>query len=233
MWNNYGNYFREHDPYGHLRSIHNCLRVFDHRESWITHVSYQRVDLYKTAEDADSLREKYGKPVVLDEIAYEGNIQCGWGNISGEEMNRRFWEGAMRGAYPGHGETFLSDDGILWWSHGGSLKGESWKRVNFLLKILNDTPGHGLKRISKEWDCVSAVCQDDTLEAETGYRIDYFSFMCPGFREFQMEDDFLYEVEVIDTWNMTITKVGTFSGKFKIELPGIPYMAIRMRKVLL
>ncbi|MCR4679911.1 MAG: DUF5605 domain-containing protein [Lachnospiraceae bacterium] len=232
VWSFYGNYFKEHDPYGHLRSIHNCLRVFDHSEPWITHVSYQRTDLYKTAEDTDGLRDKYGKPVVLDEIAYEGNIQCGWGNIPGEEMVRRFWEGAMRGGYPGHGETFLNDEGILWWSHGGKLRGESWKRVKFLLKILSETPGHGLKKVPAEWDCVTAVCEDDALEAETGYRIDYYSFMRPGYREFNIKDDSLYEVELIDTWDMTVKKVGTFSGKFKIELPGKPYMAIRLKKVL-
>ena len=44
-------------------------------------------------------------PIVLDEIAYEGNIQHGWGNIPGEELIRRFWEGALRGGYPGHGDS--------------------------------------------------------------------------------------------------------------------------------
>lgn len=230
VWDFYGNFFLEHDPYNHLRSIHNCLRLFDHSAPWITHVSYQRMDLYKTAEDTDGLRERYRKPVVLDEIAYEGNIQCGWGDITGEEMVRRFWEGAMRGGYPGHGETFLDKEGILWWSHGGKLKGESWKRVKFLRSILSDTPGLGLKKVRAEWDCVTAVCEDDALEEETGYRIDYFSFMRPGFREFNMKDGCDYTVEVIDTWNMTVTKVGTFNGKFKIELPGRPYMAIRIKK---
>ena len=51
------------------------------------------------------------KPVVLDEIAYEGNIQHGWGNISGEELVRRFWEAAVRGGYPGHGETYMRSVG--------------------------------------------------------------------------------------------------------------------------
>lgn len=230
-WDHYGNFFMKNDPYNHLRSVHNCLRLYDHSKDWVTHVSYQRMDLYKTAEDTDSLREKYHKPVVLDEIAYEGNIQCGWGDITGEEMVRRFCEGIFRGGYPGHGETYLSDDNILWWSHGGKLKGESHKRVKFLLSILRETPGYGLKYVRKEWDCVSAVPENDEIAAETGYRIDYFSFMRPGFREFDFKDDCEYEAEIIDTWNMTIKKVGTFKGSFRIDLPTKQYLAIRIKKV--
>lgn len=229
-WDRYGRFFLEKDPYNHPRSIHNCLRLFDHSKPWVTHVSYQRVDLYKTAEDTDGLRDKYQKPVVLDEIAYEGNIQCAWGDITGEEMVRRFYEGALRGGYPGHGETYLSDDNILWWSHGGKLKGESSKRVKFLLSILKETPGLGLKYVKKEWDCITAVPEDDEIAEETGYRIDYYSFMRPGFREFDFKDDKERDVEIIDTWNMTIKKVGTFKGKFRVDLPTKQYLAIRLRK---
>ena len=50
---------------------------------------------------------RWGKPVVVDECAYEGDIDQGWGNITGEELVRRFWEGAVRGGYVGHGETYL------------------------------------------------------------------------------------------------------------------------------
>lgn len=231
-WEFYGNYFKEHDPYNHLRSIHNCVRLYNHHKEWITHVSFQRVNLYKTAEAASDLRAKYEKPVVLDEIAYEGNIQYGWGNITGEEMVRRMWEGALRGGYPGHGETYLSKDDILWWSHGGKLKGTSWKRVAFLRKILKETPGHGLKYKNMDWDLVCGVPEDDAAFEETGYRIVYFGFMRPSFREFNIRDGFEYTAEVIDTWNMTIKPVeGVFSGSFKIDLPGRQYMAIRLWKV--
>ena len=96
----------------------------------------QRLDLHLSSECTDAWRARYQNPVVLDEIAYEGNIQHGWGNISAQELLRRFWEAACRGGYPGHGETYLSEDGVLWWSHGGKLKGESWKRFAFLLQIL-------------------------------------------------------------------------------------------------
>jgi len=231
-WEMYGDILVRHDPYGHPRSIHNCHTHYDHTRGWVTHCSIQRTDIYKGAEEVNQWRERYGKPVVMDEIAYEGNIQHGWGNITGEEMLRRFWECAVRGGYPGHGETYMNENDVLWWSHGGRLHGESWKRVNFLRYILGQTPGLGLKPYVKKdfWDCVCAVPENDALAESTGYRLYYFSFMRPSFREFYFDDTTPYCVEVIDTWNTTLEPVGTFTGKFKVPLPGRQYMAIRIRK---
>ena len=81
-WERYASILLEKDPYRHLRGIHHCMTPYDHNRPWITHVSYQRIDLYKCAEEVDQYRQKWQKPVVLDEIAYEGNIESGWGNIS-------------------------------------------------------------------------------------------------------------------------------------------------------
>ena len=68
------------------------------------------------------------------------------------------------------------------------------------------------------------------MAEETGYRLCYYSFMRPSFREFHLDDDSRWEVEVIDTWNMTIEKRGVFTGRFRVDLPSRPYMAIRLRK---
>ena len=80
----------------------------------------------------------------MDEIAYEGNIQHEWGDISGKELTRRFWEAACRGGYATHGETYLSPDNILWWSHGGVLHGESPERIKFLKEIFRRDTGNRL-----------------------------------------------------------------------------------------
>ena len=229
-WERYAAIICEKDVYSHLRSIHHCIHCYDYSRPWITHCSVQRTDLYKSAELTDELRQRYRKPVVMDEIAYEGNIQHGWGNLTGEEMLRRFWETACRGGYPGHGETMLEADRVLWWSHGGKLRGESWKRFGFLLDILKETPGLGLQPISAHWDEVTAIPQKPGAAEETGYRLCYYSFMRPSFREFHLDDDSRWEVEVIDTLNMTIENRGIFTGRFRVDLPGRPYMAIRLRK---
>lgn len=235
-WDEIGNYIMKNDPYGHLRSIHNGLKIYDHTKDWVTHCSIQRCDIYKTAEYTDEYRAKYQKPIVLDEIAYEGNIKDGWGNIAGDEMVRRFWEAACRGGYPGHGETYISSDNILWWSHGGKLKGESHKRIKFLLDILEQTPGHGLRpdtdHKSANWDCVCAIPEDEKAASETDYHLYYYSFMQPSCRTFYFDDDSEYTVDIIDTMDMVITPAGSFRGFFKIELPAKKYMAIRIQKVI-
>ena len=229
-WEHYGDLLVKNDPCGHLRSIHNCFAFYDHTRPWITHCSIQRQDLYRSAELTHEWRERFGKPVVLDEIAYEGNIQHGWGNITGEEMIRRFWEGAVRGGYPGHGETFLDESDILWWSHGGPLRGESWKRVGFLLDVLKAVPGHGMRFFPSEWDSVCGVPEDEALAEKTGYRLYYYSFMRPSFRTFFLDEDTPYRAETIDTWNMTVTDAGIRRGRFRIDLPARPYMAVRIMK---
>lgn len=232
-WEGYAKLICEHDPYHHLRSIHNCIAFYDHSRPWVTHCSIQRQDIYKTAELVNEWRERYHKPAVLDEIAYEGNIQHGWGNISGEEMLRRFWEAVCRGGYPGHGETYMSDDDVLWWSHGGILHGESHKRFHLLHQIMEETPGIGLAPYDRcGWDEVCAVPESEKWSAVKSYYLYYYSFMCPSFRDFYFDDDTSFTVRVIDTWNMTVEDRGVYKGKFRIELPGRPYMAVQIRKAL-
>lgn len=226
-WEHIAQIICENDPYHHLRSIHNCGPFYDHHRPWVTHCSIQRQDNYKTAEYADVWREQYRKPVVIDEMCYEGNIQHGWGNITGEEMVRRFWEAAVRGGYPGHGETYLHPGNVLWWSHGGELHGESHKRFAFLLDVMKQTPGLGLKRSgSGSWDEVCAEPEERRFAGS--YYLHYYGFMRPSFRDFAMADDAQYDVFVLDTWNMTRTHAGRFSGRFRINLPGRPYMAVQV-----
>ncbi len=235
-WEDFAAVIMSNDPYDHLRNIHNCTKFYDQTRPWITHVCAQRIDLYKTTELVDEYRQAYQKPIIMDEIAYEGNIQHGWGNITGEELVRRFWEAAVHGGYAGHGETYLSDDRILWWSHGGVLKGTSQKRIRFLTKIMEETPGCGLKKVDLSWDDSVAVPEEEQHEKASEYScyLFYYGFFRPSFREFYyFPEDAEFEAEVIDTWNMTIEKLpGTFKGPyFKIPLPGTQYMAIRLRRI--
>lgn len=94
-------------------------------------------------------------------------------------MTRRFWEAFCRGGYPGHGETYLSPDRILWWSHGGVLHGTSPERIRFLAKIMEETPGLGVEPMPCKWDEV--VCRAAGFPARKDYFIYYYSFMRPGF----------------------------------------------------
>ena len=228
-WERYASIICEKDPYHHLRSIHNCHPFYDYSRPWVTHCSIQRQDPYLSAEHVAEWREIYKKPVVLDEICYEGNIQFGWGNISGKELVRRFWEAACRGGYAG--ETILNPENVLWWSHGGVLRGESHKRFGFLYDIMCETPGHGLAFHDLKWDCVCAVPEQEWMRPVKSYYLIYFGFTCPSFKEYHFDDETEFEVEVIDTWNMTIEPRGRVKGAFRVELPGREYMAVRLRAV--
>lgn len=232
-WEYYATLICEKDPYHHLRSIHNCKPFYDYSRPWITHCSMQRQELYRSAELADEWRTRYKKPIVLDEIAYEGDIQHGWGNVTAEELLRRFWEAVCRGAYPGHGETYLHPDDILWWSHGGVLHGESHKRFALLYEILHETPGIGLAPYQLGWDEVCAIPEDTIgqMQPIKDYYLIYYSFMRPTFREYHFDEETTYHVEVIDTWNMTRVDQGNHKGKFRVELPGRPYMAVQIKRV--
>ena len=160
----------------------------------------------------------------------ELDYTCG---ISDEELIRRFWEGALRGGYPGHGETFLHPKDILWWSHGGELHGESWKRIGFLLDVLNGVPGNGLRLAEKnfmEWDCVHAIPAQEKTTDDSSYHLYYFSFMRPSFRNLPLPGNDEWKVEVIDTWNMITTETGLFRGKCRVDLGGKQFMAVRITR---
>lgn len=208
----------ESDPYQHLRSIHNGAIFYDHSKPWVTHASVQTYDFDKIA----FWRDSYRKPVVFDECQYEGNIPNRWGNISAQEMVRRFWLGFVQGAYVGHGETYLDPNDVLWWAKGGVLKGESEPRIAFLRKIIEDTPAEGLAPIADKYPAGGVAGK---------YYLYYFDAHQPGQWEFNLPAGGAYKADLIDPWAMTITPIaGSFSGKFTLTLPSKPNLAVRLRR---
>ena len=136
-WEEFAKFIKTHDPYGHLLSNHNCFAYWDFTQQEITHCSIQDINVNEVPE----LQRKYHKPVVFDECRYEGNIIHSWGNLSAKEMTHRFWTAVVYGGYCTHGETYYSEDEILWWARGGVLKGESPARIAFLREIVEALPG--------------------------------------------------------------------------------------------
>ncbi|MBT8226092.1 MAG: DUF5060 domain-containing protein [Dactylosporangium sp.] len=179
-WNRLAELVRSTDPHGHLLSIHNWTRFWDNGAPWVTHASMQRVDVYRTTENVGVWRAEWGKPVVVDECGYEGDIEQGWGNLNAQELVRRCWEGTVRGGYVGHGETYLADDEVLWWSKGGVLKGESPARIAFLRAILEDAPGAGIDPQPSPSDVPIGGVADR-------WQLAYFGFNQPRLHTFTME----------------------------------------------
>lgn len=217
-WKKLISFIRNKDPYGHLTSIHQYTKMYDHSDPNLTHCSIQRTELYLTAEYADTWREKYKKPVVIDECVYEGDLNTNWGGITGQELVRRFWEAAARGTYMGHGETFEGEN--IWWSHGGTLKGESQKRIKFMREIFENCP-------NIQFSCESGLNNLARSVAGTDAQIVYFGYYQPKHYEMHMLSSAAYKVKIIDTWNMTVEELHEpVHTSVKLELPCKPYIAV-------
>ena len=192
-WERFAAILCREDPVSHLRSIHNCIHFYDHSRPWVTHASVQRTDNFKTTEYTDEWRRRWNKPVVIDEMVYDGNLEKDWGNINGS----------------------------------------SPERFKFLYKILCETPGHGLTAGNNSpfmpisFRSVKAEPEDRRYKGK--YFIYYYGFTQPAFASFHIDDETEFQVEILDTWNMTITDGGVHKGAFRIELPGRQYMAVRLK----
>ena len=241
-WDHLFQVVQQADPYDHLRSIHNAGRIYDHRQPWVTHVSLQYYMAVRALGVSPLLRDIYRKPIIHDEINYEGTIAKRWGQLSGEEMVYRFWVAAIGGAYATHGETRVQPDGDGWISRGGRLQGESPARIAFLRRIVEAGPAGGLDPIDQYYE--------NNLAGQPGeYYLIYFgkepveqwAFRLPNG---ELEPGMRFRAEIIDTWNMTVTPVEKVfeiepldrytcvdKNAGKIDLPGRPYMALRLRRV--
>jgi hypothetical protein len=231
-----------HDPVGHLRSVHYSHTMYDYGHSWVTHASLQTTAF----ERAGEWLAAWGKPVVFDEAQYEGNLNSRWGNISGEEMARRFWLGVIAGCYVTHGETYLdpnvamdeSATPVLWWAHGGTLKGTSPARIAFLRKLVEETAAKGSERAGLEAgttpyylnaSSVSISADGKTLTPQE--ILYYMDFHQPIYYDFPLPDG-SYSVEMLDPWAMTVTAVpGKFTGRTKLKLPGKAFQGLRFRRI--
>jgi hypothetical protein len=240
-WDRFFQIVTAEDPYGHLRSIHNAFRIYDHNQPWPTHVSLQNGSAVADFGRAGLYRDVYNKPIVLDEVKYEGNLPQRWGCLSAEEMVHRMWQGAIAGTYAQHGETYLHPGQVIWWARGGKLHGQSPARIAFLRQILESAPSQGIDPIDKWQDLKTAGVAGQ-------YYLVYFGRESPADWRFELPRagigaEMRFRVEVIDTWSMTIEPVdGEFEviedatyrygskGDRTIALPGRPFMALRITR---
>jgi hypothetical protein len=220
---------QQFDPYQHLRSVHYSHTMYDYASPAITHASLQTYDF----ESGPRWAKEWNKPIVYDEVQYEGNIRSRWGNLSGQEMTRRFWLGIVAGCYVTHGETYLdpklnaeeSSTQKIWWSHGGKLTGSSPERIAFLRKLLEGTTTRGLDAAENPY-YMNAVSARNSKTAPQAI-LYYFDFHQPGEYVFPLGEG-RYKTEIIDPWEMTIESVpGIHTGNARLTLPVKPYQAIR------
>lgn len=241
-WDRLFQVVRDHDPHGRLRSIHNWRRIYDNARPWVTHASIQNGSAVLDDARAVLYRDVWRKPVVFDEVRYEGTMEARWGNLTGQEMTLAFWQGLIAGTYVGHSETTPNSEEGFWLGIGGTLVGESPERLAFFRRIMDEAPAPGYEPIDKWWE--------QHLGGKPGrLYLRYFGTDAPSEWTLDLPRDELeggerFQVDVIDTWNMTIqTLPGVFTMARKntyffhdperptVSLPGRPWMAVRVRRV--
>ncbi len=231
------------DPHDRLRSIHQLNVYYDHRKPWITHASIQHGAAVLDDGRVHPHRNFAQKAVIFDEVIYEGNSDKRWARLTGEQLVERFWWGTVGGAYVGHGEVFSDDRNpdISWLGQGGALRGTSPPRLAFLRRILDSAPAPGIDPIQQFWD-YHLGGRDFT------WYLKYFGTARPTTWDVVLptraaDPHPAYRIDVLDTWNMTVTPVdGVFNmvqrdeydahdpARPTIALPGKSYMAIRITR---
>ncbi len=242
-WDHLLQLVQKEDPHDRLRSIHQINVYYDNRKPWITHSSIQNGAAVLDDVRAQLHRSFGLKPVIFDEVCYEGNSKLRWGNLNGEQMVERFWWGLMGGTYVGHSETIdpKQNADYSWLGQGGRLNGTSPPRLTFLRKIMEEGPTPGIEPIQTWWNYSIAG-------KEFEYYLHYFGdktptewpVILPG-RKGQPQN--AYRLDIIDTWNMTVTPVdGLFRmqrhsdydfhdpARPTVQLPGKPWLAVRLVK---
>lgn len=210
---------KECDPSSHLRSIHHSQVIYDNSKPWVTHASLQSYAFEKIPE----WRAAWNKPILFDEMQYEGNIARRWGNLSPEEMTRRFWMAIISGTYATHGETYTSTNHAPVWSDGGTLHGSSASRIGFLRKLLEDSTNIGLDEVDGSYYYSASRPGEVYLW--------FFDYHQPAEYVFPLPNKGTFTAEWIDPWGMTThSEPGTFQGKSKLKLPGRPYLAARFKR---
>lgn len=246
-WEHYIALTAKSDSYHHLLSIHNGDVLYDHWNPNITHASIQLGTLRGTVGAGMGrlklLRDAYHKPVIYDEVGYEGNLMQRWGHLSAEELVDKFWQSIISGTYTTHGETFTHPQDIIWWAKGGTLRGKSPKRIAFLKNIVEESGLYGLEPLDHWWVINGAGKNGN-------YYLYYFSYEKPVKWKFELPAFKIdvpmgakFKVEIIDTWNMTITPVEelyeiTDKDRYHytccynptVTLPGREFIALRIKR---
>jgi len=237
------------DPYRHLCSIHGSTGTYyDYWKPEITHASIQDNAMVEDFGRAATLRNVYKKPIIYDEVNYEGNLKSRWGRLSGEQMLEAFWQAAITGTYVTHGETYWNGNATdtVFWAKGGKLIGTSPARIAFLRHLLEEGPGPlELADLSRD---------NQTATAGKGYYIIYFGrqmnetwlFNLPSKNSNfeRLKPGTRFKVEIIDTWDMTIracpltfetSRVNDFrlydKDLKKVRLPLKPFLALRITEI--
>ena len=154
--------------------------------------------------------------------------------------------GLLGGIYVTHGECYQQGNEPIFWAQGGSLKGESWKRVKFLRTIIEAAP-HPLEMADISRDLVTSTAGPDYYLDNMGKDVKgFWTFNLPvknaDYNKLQKNKRF--KVEIIDVWAMTVTEYPVIFETTEeldyrvfdihhrgVRIPDAPYIVLRITEV--
>jgi len=219
-WEEIGTLLQKEDPHQRFRGIHNWYdsedHFYDHTRPWITHTCTQTAQFY----NAIKWRKQYNKPLLFDEMRYEGDVASGWGNMSSEEMASYFWMAGLSGGYGTHGDTYRNksdeETEVRWWAKGGLLVGESPSRIAFFKAIMEKLPIKDMEpRLNDQGNAKNLHNNVYTFAKEGEV---YLAYVANANQEIslQLPGKAPYRWQVIDTWGMKSVDKGTVKpGAFR------------------
>lgn len=236
----------DNDPYRHMCSIHSYTA--NYYAYWMDEYTHASIQDHAPVQigAAGIVKNIYKKPIIFDEVCYEGNMDNRWGNLSSQEYIYRLWNGLSAGTYVTHGECYMDspdDYSKDFLAIGGEFQGEAWKRIGFALDILEELP-NPLNHCDPSWDLRTASAGENYYLIYLGKDVmEEWTFSLPeknsGYSS--IEEGTKFKVEIIDTWNMTVTECGKIfeatkaynkrvydKNHGKVLLPSMPYLLLRI-----
>lgn len=247
------------DPYGHLLSNHNCLTLYDFSREAVTHCCVQSVRMnmmgrWMEKYDKPVINDECCYEGNLD---YNWGNLSGW-----EMVNRFWMACAQGGYATHGETFLDENDVLWWAKggvlKGESPKRIAFLRriLEQLPGPIEPAEGMSLAKMAelspearvqmgnnpflKVFLELSGTEKELFLEKQAVYRgcvgdevfLEYFADHCKAFGVMELPEDQKYDVEVIDIWEMTRTKVlEEVSGHVKAPLPGKPGIAVLAKKV--
>ncbi|MEV0614277.1 DUF5605 domain-containing protein [Nonomuraea sp. NPDC050404] len=174
----------------------------------------------RSPRDAWVQTRDHHKPVRMDMCGYEGDADDPWRSLTAEEVVNQAWDGTVRRRCVTHGESYRDEDGLTWSEAGGTLSGGAVPRLALLRQILTAIPAEA-RYVDRDAPMLE-LTGEFYLEFCGEHRFPERTYDVPEGR---------YEVEVIDTWEMTVTWGEVQEGPtVTVPLPGTVGQAIRLRR---
>eukprot|EP01084_Bolivina_argentea_P160253 279078_1 len=254
IWDELFSTLIKYDPYdgkdGRIpmkeKSIHQSGNTFyNYSQPYVTHFSIQSYD--DVSYEYFQNEFKVLKPVILDQVQYEGNLTSGnnENDLSAAQETDRFWMANSNGNMCGHSEDLLPNKTnnpggttILWNNFGNILRGGSYNKIGwfyrYMINVNNHPPFDALESTCLQYQMKfgkkTIHCLISSLQKTNVFYLihwsNYTNFSYDTTIELQVFKNNSYQLAYVDYMAESISILNkTISGVTSITFtaPQIPY----------